>query len=477
LDARYVGTLARKLSGNLNLNESKVFYNPELFNALVQTRAGQDAELFDQMLAGLNLTSGVSGYGPVGTISNGVLERGSAHLRRNVTIGPALANGDFESVANQLVTLTATGLQNLPIDPTTGQSITNVTQLVLRNGCDRIANGRFDPGLPWVPTNPEATANIPTRCFPEDYLQTNPQFVNAIYTANLGHSNFHSVQVQGNYRPTERISIQGTYAWTRLMEQPGTNFSDPLQRNRDFRRGLQGPHSLRMNGTIELPFGPDRLLFGNTYGWIGRIIEKWQAAFILNVNSGTFADLSGAGNMRYANPRMNVTENWETPEGNVTWDRSVPNGQLQGNFYKVPFVSVRDPQCTSPLVVQVDSRGHNFGANCTLTAFGQSVPPGTPGASFVGSGSYLLALVNPTPGNFGTMGPRSLKSLGRFQLDANISKTFRVTETKSVQLRIDARNVLNHPTPNSPNLSILNFGQINGKTGSRTVQGQLRLSY
>jgi hypothetical protein len=479
LEARYIGTLSRKLSGNLNLNESTVFYNPELFDALVRTRAGQDVELFDLMLAGLNLAS-EAGYGPVGTMFNGVLERGSAHLRRNASIERALANGDFETVANLLVTLTATdGHQDLPVDPGTGEFITNVQQRVLRNGCDRIANGRYDPASPWVPANPEATANIPTRCFPENYLQTNPQFTSAIYNANLGHSNHHTVQVQGTFRPSERMSVQATYAWANSMEQPGTNFSDPLQRDRDFQRGRQGPHSLRMNGTFELPIGPNKLLFGNTSGWVGRLIERWQAGFILNLSSGSRADIFGVSNMRYGNSRMNVTPYWETPEGKVTWDRFLPNGQVQGSWYgnPSPFVSVRDPQCASPLVVQIDNRGHFFGASCSLTALGIVVPAGTSGASVIGSTFYQLGLVNPTPGNFGDLAPRSLQSFGQFQLDANASKTFRITENKSLQFRIDSRNVLNHPTPNTPNFGIFNLGQINGKTGSRTIQAQLRLSF
>jgi hypothetical protein len=34
----------------------------------------------------------------------------------------------------------------------------------------------------------------------------------------------------------------------------------------------------------------------------------------------------------------------------------------------------------------------------------------------------------------------------------NISKQFRISESKSLQLRIDATNVLNHPTPNNPGI-------------------------
>ena len=64
LDVRYVGTLARKQPGNIDLNASTVMYNPELFNALEVTRKGGNDPLFDQMFMGIRL-SGVPATVPV----------------------------------------------------------------------------------------------------------------------------------------------------------------------------------------------------------------------------------------------------------------------------------------------------------------------------------------------------------------------------------------------------------------------------
>ena len=64
LDVRYIGTLARKQLGGMDLNTSTVYYNPELFNALEVTRAGGNDPLFDQMFAGIRL-SGVPTTVPV----------------------------------------------------------------------------------------------------------------------------------------------------------------------------------------------------------------------------------------------------------------------------------------------------------------------------------------------------------------------------------------------------------------------------
>jgi hypothetical protein len=69
----------------------------------------------------------------------------------------------------------------------------------------------------------------------------------------------------------------------------------------------------------------------------------------------------------------------------------------------------------------------------------------------------------------------------RQTLDANVSKAFRLTENKTIQLRVDATNVLNHPNWNEPTLSIQssNFGRTTGKGGpaNRTVQAQVRFTF
>jgi len=44
---------------------------------------------------------------------------------------------------------------------------------------------------------------------------------------------------------------------------------------------------------------------------------------------------------------------------------------------------------------------------------------------------------------------------------------------------VDASNLFNHPTPGNPNLNINSgtFGEINTKTGFRTLAGQVRLEF
>ena len=80
----------------------------------------------------------------------------------------------------------------------------------------------------------------------------------------------------------------------------------------------------------------------------------------------------------------------------------------------------------------------------------------------------VIALQHPQPGKRGTLGSNTVIGLGSWRFDANLGKSFRISESKSLQVRFDAQNVLNHPQPANPNLAITGtapFGQIATTTG------------
>src|SRR6185295_10734873 len=190
IDVRYAGTQGKKQNGSINLNTLNTYYNSELFNALDTVRLGGESPLFDQLFAGLNLNTGTAGYGTIGTCftqpagstapglgqngcgANQVLQTGSAHLRRR--FATALAQGDYSTTIASFINSNAGG------NPTSGllafnSSLRNVGGRILRNGCDRLANGQTIVG-PAITT--------PLRCFPENYLVANSQFATPTYNTN-----------------------------------------------------------------------------------------------------------------------------------------------------------------------------------------------------------------------------------------------------------------------------------------------------
>jgi hypothetical protein len=485
LDLQYIGTVSKKLQGSYNINTSDVFYNQELLDALTLTRAGGDSPLLDQMFAGLNINNGVAGYGPVGTCvtqaagstapglglegcaSNQVMQHASAHLRRTTAaqggtqIQQAIANGNFNTVAQWL----NTNGGNLPANGATGgltnSPITGVGGRLLRNGCDRMATGQ---------ATVSAQLPIPMRCFAENYLTINPQLGTPTYITSSGNQNYHSLQIQATLRPTHGFSYQATYTWSKNLAMPGTTFTDPLDRNAEYSyAGSHRAHDFRSNGSFELPFGPNKLLGANTSGWVARLIERWQASLILNMTTGSRNSL-GAQSMFYANGVPDAVSAYDLSQGKVTWgDSSNANGQLQGDYFGVgKLVKVDDPQCATANVT--DRMGYNpyAAGQCTIDALQDSA-------------TGKIVLQHPQPGKRGTAGRNTIENPGTWRFDANMSKTFQLTESKSLQIRMDATNILNHPNVNNPTFDINSntaFGIITAKGNDvRTFQGQLRLTF
>ena len=518
VDAKYVRTIGKGLgaagsfgsAGSIDLNMMNVYHNPELLQALNDTRAGLNSPLFDQMLVGLNLNNGVAGYGAVGTCvttasplagtgvsttgtpcaAGQVLERGSMHIRR--AFAANLANGNYPAVMTSLLQATgatAVGLQADPtgIDPVTGAAFATAGR-VLRNGCNRLANGQTQTF-----TAPDGTVVAP-RCFPENYLNANPQVQTpsgftsgAIYAGNYGRSTYDAGQITFTVRPGQGISVQGTYSLSKTIALPGNGYTDPLNKEMDYGPTLSSlGQDFKANGTVELPIGPNKLILGNSSGWLARALERWQTSFIYTTRQGGLRSILGSSNMLYANGRPDIVGPWNNPQGKVTW-----SGTNTGTYFgsPSPYLTYKDPQCTNGTVAGVaagDPGSFNLSTNCTLLGLGQVVPTGTPGAitSNNGTATVLPLLQNPLPGHQGNLGPMTMRSLPIWTLDGNISKNFRISESKSVQFRMDATNILNHPQPGDPTglanfgSSITDtFGQVTTKSGNRQFQGTMRITF
>ena len=357
---------------------------------------------------------------------------------------------------------------------------------VLRNGCDRIADGLTVVG-PAIPT--------PLRCFPENYITANPQLLTANYVGGFGKANYHSGQFQVTMRPTSGLSFQGTYIYARVLGLVPQNWTDPLNRNADYAPPYQDVrHDLRVNGTFELPVGPGQLVASKGSGWLGRVIEHWQTGFIFNVSSGNPRTVIGA-HMLYAtgNQNLDAAQNRAdlvapqlfspNTKGNLQWNPAGNNGF----FYGVnKFKTVADQQCAPGGVTDhTDEMGFNLLTNSGGVCALQSIATADTGT---------VIFQNPFPGHRGNM-PFGLNAPGSYRFDANLSKRFKISETKSVQFRLDALNVFNHPSPGDPqprtaggqsiNTPGIIFGQIpdKGVLGSganpqmRYITGQLRLDF
>ena len=445
MDLRYIGTLSRKLPSNIDLNATNFLYNglKEAFDA---ARRGGDSPLLDQMFKGLNIggtncltATGTTPCAPVGTVNSaGVLQTGAIHLRSALQTQTNLANGNYVGLATTLNTLT---------NAVSGS----------RSGSVLVYNG-----------------------FPENFIKTNPQVSSAVMETNLGHANYHSLQTQVSLRPTAGVSTQLTYTWSRNLgmapgEGPngtGATFTDPTNQAADYSLlSTHREHVVVNYGTFELPIGPRKLLFGKSTGIAARLIENWQASWIVNLSSGPPLSVS-AQNMLFGLGVPDVVGPFDRKDYRAAWANGAPSGNIFTDANSQPlYTRVKDPQCTNSGIV-----APSLQAFCTLNAIRNS--------------SGQVVLQTPLPGNRGTLGRNPIEGLGTWSADMAMQKRVQIAESKSFTLRVDARNIFNHPTPAIPgtfattggtadlNLqSTVPFGIFSTKAGNRSFQLKARVDF
>src|SRR5690606_29599402 len=105
--------------------------------------------------------------------------------------------------------------------------------------------------------------------------------------------------------------------WSRALGIFG-NYRDVMNQAADYTlQSTHRTHEFRSFGTFELPFGPGRLIGGNSSGFLARAIEGWRFGTILNLSSGAPLNIVGQ-NTLYTSGTPDVVG--ELPrQGKVVW--------------------------------------------------------------------------------------------------------------------------------------------------------------
>jgi hypothetical protein len=353
-----------------------------------------------------------------GQTVNGTTVTGSAALRQNTTTRAFLANGNVGALADYL-NRTPAGT------PANGG--------ILRNGG-----------------------------FPENYIVVNPQFRQVNMVTNSGNSTYHALVLVLNRRFANGFTNQTSFTWSRTIgeqdEEGNVTYLDP--RNRSLNKQLLGYHrtyDLRSNGIWQLPFGPGQRFLGNSPSWLSRIVERWQFGTIFSIAAGSPLTISAPVSVitQGTNNTPVIVGDFPKSMGKVT---KVNNGVVYFNGLK----QVDDP--TKNSVTALQSLQSQFSNKAITDSEGR------------------ILLMNPQPGQLGTLGLKWVQGPGNIGLDLNLTKRVKLTETKEIEVRVDAVNVLNHPNfgaPPAANLSInsTSFGRINTATGSRSFVMNSRLNF
>ena len=403
VEIRYIGTKGTKLWSAVDINQVNYLKpQPDLFSAFNAVRAGGESAVLNQMFNGLALT---------GTCTvNGTTCTAAQALRTNTTTRAQLANGSYGAFLNALNTT----LQY------NGAPAGDAGSILRRNG------------------------------YPENFLVPDPQFSTIQIEGNNQNSTYHSLNLQFTRRLSNGFTNTTTYIWSKTLGAPNamsgaTNqLTDPNNRNESKKlQDFDRMHQISSNGTYELPFGTGHYLLGKAPGWLQNFVSKWQLGGIMNFSTGVPLTIQATG----VNTITNVAAR-PTQVGTIPSDMGKITKLANGVNYFSGFTQVPDPSFAG---VSPACNGSTTACNGLFSAYSNQAIQGPNGQ---------IILVNPQPGQIGTYGLATLRGPSRFDLDMNLIKRFRITETKQFEFRVDAVNVLNHPNFGSPTLN------MNGAAGT-----------
>ncbi|HEV2382893.1 MAG TPA: TonB-dependent receptor [Terriglobia bacterium] len=227
------------------------------------------------------------------------------------------------------------------------------------------------------------------------------------YDTNVGYSAYHGLDVKVERRFSQGLTFLGSYTWSHCMDiSSGLYDGDPLPNPYNL-RSLWGrcdedyPNVLTFSSVYNLPFGRGRQFGGGWSGPVNAVFGNWQTGGILSANSGApFSALLSVDNA---------------------------NTGIGGQFAEQ--ISAPRPSGFTP------SRAAWYDPN----SFGVCAP-----YTYCDAGRNILR------------GP------GRVDFDLSLSKTFKFTESKSLELRFESFNLFNRVNFASPGGgaqgSFVNFG-------------------
>jgi hypothetical protein len=290
--------------------------------------------------------------------------------------------------------------------------------------------------------------------FPENFIVVNPQFGSVTLNGNNTNSTYHSFQSILTQRLTSGLQGQVSYTFSKALGDTAVR----NQRNRQLSKGVLGidrANIFKFNATYDLPFGPNKAFLANAPSVVQRIVEGWQFASAFQWTSGAPLSLTAVGTSTF---RVSNT-------ADLVGALPETLGQVEkGNGFVQYFsgLSVK----TAPLP--------NFGGDTSL--------PGRFTNQVVVDQSGNIVLQNPSPGTAGTtaLNMPGLRGPSAMDLSMTMTKKVRIAESKEFSLRIDAVNVLNHPTWANPNTNINStlFGRITNTVGTpRTITFTTRIDF
>ncbi len=354
----------------------------------------------------------------------------NVHPAFQLSKGPAAYYILPSDAARQVYTYNGQGLQYSPVDEKFGfvqQWRVEVERAFGQNFVANVAyvglHGNKNPytrSINYVPAN---LMHLQTGSVNMTPYRLNPNFQSINANLNDGSSSYRGLQVGLRKEFTAGMSLIMNYTWSRTMDNGSSSggngavnmdsIQDLSNLTTSWSRAVNDTPSVFTTGIVyPLPVGYGRT-FLNRKGVVDEIIGGWRVSGILMLHSGL-----------PFTPTVNGTN--LSGESDGAW---YPN--VVGNP-KVAGTVAANPTCTAPTAVHTIAAWFN-----------------------------KCAYVSPAAGSFGNGTRTSLRGPGQEQLDASLSKSYRIPllgEAGAFELKADAVNVFNHNNPLNPNAAIGNAG-------------------
>lgn len=399
-EARYVGNKSNDLVRTVDYNEIDVNNNgfmPDFYRAQANL-AAVDAERAKRIAAGQSLTN----------------------VPRSLAFNANVPGSQQLQVISQFVT-------NFGVNP-----LTNTTLLT------QVQQGAAGSYAQNVVAN---LLNGPIK------FQANPNIFITEIIGNAGRYDYHALQVEVRRRFSNGLSFQANYTFQKtLTDVPGEdqNRQGEVQEannpNLNYGRS-DNDRTMVFNANViyELPFGKGKS-FLNRGGWVDRIFGGWQFTSIINLETGVpvgIIDPRGTESIAFKSGRQSATSTLNHNQIKaLAGEFRTPNG--------VYFInpSVLNATITNATTGEVKTGFDLFQplpAGFTLTSVRATSPINT--APFPGQVFFFNGIDGkPANGNL----PRNFLNGTPFRnWDAGLSKNIRIGETRRIQVRVEAFNVLN----------------------------------
>ncbi len=247
------------------------------------------------------------------------------------------------------------------------------------------------------------------------------------WLSNSNHSNYNSLQVSLTQRTTHGLSfVMGyTYAHALGMSPDNWSFISPIDKANN--QSIYGTtefdvrHRFTFSTTYAIPDmnAPAQLL----KGWSLNSIVTLQGATPWGINDIS-TDFSGTNEI---NSQAPIGEQWNFYGNPADFKTTKAFISTNGGTGGIPyFAGTSNSACLSQ-----------------ATADGPLAVAALTNLGCYANGNSIL--IPPAYGSLGTTAPNMFRSFPYYNVDLNVTKTFKIGERVSAQFRVEFFNILNHP--------------------------------